>query len=69
MRVCRADDYAQQHRRQELSSYTTSNQQYSSSNDIYRQEQFYPQYQFQQQPYLNHPPMFDQQQQPQMSPQ
>ncbi|CAF0879530.1 unnamed protein product [Rotaria sp. Silwood1] len=71
MRVCRADDQAQQNRRREVRSYATSDQQYSSSNDIYQQQQqqqqFYPQYQQQQQqqPYSNYPTMYDQQQQQQ----
>jgi hypothetical protein len=62
MRVCREDDPAQQNRRRELRSYTMPDQQYSSSNDIYKQQQQpYPQYQ--QQPYSNYQPMYDQQQQ------
>ncbi|CAF2536498.1 unnamed protein product [Rotaria sp. Silwood2] len=70
MRVCRADDQAQQNRRRETRSFATSDQQYSSSNDLFQQQQqqqqqqFYPQYQQQQQqPYPNYPPMYDQQQQ------
>ncbi|CAF4596852.1 unnamed protein product [Rotaria sp. Silwood1] len=68
MRVCRGDDPAQQNRQRELRSYATMDQQYSSSNDIYRQQQqqqqpYYPQYQ--QQVYSNYPTMYDQQQQQQ----
>ncbi|CAF1953415.1 unnamed protein product [Rotaria magnacalcarata] len=65
MRVCRADDPAQQDRRRELRSFATSDQQYSSSNDIYQQQQqFHPQFQ-QQPPYSNPSIMYDQQQQQQ----
>ncbi len=68
MRVCREDDPAQQTRRRELRSYATPDQQYTSSNDIYKQQQqqYYPQYQ--QQTYPSYPATYDQQQQQQQQP-
>jgi hypothetical protein len=66
MRVCREDDPAQQSRRRELRSYAGPDQQYSPTNDIYKQQQqqqYYPQYQ--QQPYSSYPATYDQQQQQQ----
>lgn len=54
MRVCREDDPAQQSRRRELRSYANADQQYSSNNDMQKQQQ---------QPYSNYPGMYDQQQQ------
>lgn len=64
MRVCRADDQAQQYRQRE--SRNSFDQSYSSPNDMYRQQQqpVFPQYQ-QQQMYSNYPNMYDQQQQQQ----
>ena len=62
MRVCRADDLSQQRRLRELRAYSTLDQQYPPSNDIYAQQRFYyPQYQ---QPfYSNYPTIYEQQQQ------